>query len=479
MTPAALARAVALEQLRACALRELQRRPKTRSVLLAVARHARADGDGDEVQALVVASPREVPVWPHVCDADADGASLSISGERCDRGCDRGIAGIEVDPAAFARFCHDRGASAAHRTYAERFVPYAIARRRGEGGGADVDLEEVGRLWRPEEDLVPDEPERERWLDLPRARELYALVLASPADDEPRRVLADYLLERGHPRGELIALALAPDPSAEARARHAELFEAHGRSWISPLGAVIPESGRRWERGFLARADVYVRGPVPDEVRGAPAWGTVEAIRFLRDDLIDPAMRALRDVGPVSAGLAALAAAPKPWGIQRLHARLDDDAAVDALWGATTLPRLSHLLLEGARRGWGLGRPRPPWWPHLERLTLVLDCDATVADQEKRRRVYAGIAPWVSVTRRSALTCDLGWEVATGPGGRIEISLAGWHEGATPLELRDLVAALPAGAEIALAPSRYWVPLAGDAGYIADLVRRPVELAPR
>src|SRR5690349_11789706 len=94
-------------------------------------------------------------------------------------------------------------------------------------------------LWRPEDDLVPDEPEAgRRWLELPRARALYALVCASPADDEPRRVLGDHLLE-------------------------------HGRSWLSPLGAVIPRSGAGWARGFLARADVHVHSAraVPAEAR--------------------------------------------------------------------------------------------------------------------------------------------------------------------------------------------------------------------
>jgi len=82
--------------------------------------------------------------------------------------------------------------------------------------------------------MLPDEPEAgPRWLELPRARDLYALVRASPADDEPRRVLGDHLFEHGHPRGELIALSLAGPGAATpaAIARQGELLAAYGRPW--------------------------------------------------------------------------------------------------------------------------------------------------------------------------------------------------------------------------------------------------------
>ena len=100
--------------------------------------------------------------------------------------------------------------------------------------------------------MLPDEPEPRCWLELPRARDLYELVCESPADDGPRRVLADYLLEHEHPRGELIALSLAGPGgrTPELLPRSGELLAAHGRRWLSPLGAVIPETGARWERGF-------------------------------------------------------------------------------------------------------------------------------------------------------------------------------------------------------------------------------------
>jgi hypothetical protein len=229
-------------------------------------------------------------------------------------------------------------------------------------------------------------------------------------------------------------------------------------------------------------------------VHGSPVWGTVETIRFLGGgELIDPAMVALRDVGPVRAGLRDLAAARRPWAIERLHAIVNDDAAIDALWGATTLPRLSHLVLEGARLDAALARPRPAWWPQLARLTLWLapedgsddpDYDQAgirladaAAALEAQRAACEGAAPWVAVARRSALTDEPGWEIATGPAGRIRLALAGWHERASGGALREIVRAIPPDREIELAPSPFWAPDADLAGRLAEAAERPILLA--
>lgn len=114
-------------------------------------------------------------------------------------------------------------------------------------------------------------------------------------------------------------------------------------------------------------------------------------------------------------------------------------------------------------------------------LFVAMSClqGLTASGLEEWRATYAGIAPWVAVTRRSAVTCDRGWEVATGPGGRIELSLAGWHDEATPLALREIVDALPRDQGAWLAPSRHWAPLPEDAGRLAAAAGRPIRVAPR
>lgn len=76
------------------------------------------------------------------------------------------------------------------------------------------------------------DPAMERRADLLRA------VLADPEHDSPKQVYADALMSAGDPRGELIQLELAlagplsiPKRDAYNR-RHAELLEAHKKTWF-------------------------------------------------------------------------------------------------------------------------------------------------------------------------------------------------------------------------------------------------------
>lgn len=76
-----------------------------------------------------------------------------------------------------------------------------------------------------------------------------------PADDAPRRVYADWLLERGDPRGELIhlqcelAMRSTSDPRRQAmRQREHELLRAHAVDW-GPFRD--PRIAWSFERGLL------------------------------------------------------------------------------------------------------------------------------------------------------------------------------------------------------------------------------------
>ncbi|MEO8699130.1 MAG: TIGR02996 domain-containing protein [Kofleriaceae bacterium] len=95
-------------------------------------------------------------------------------------------------------------------------------------------------------------------------------IIASPADDEPRLVLADVLLQRGEPRGELIAIQClleklpARDPQRPAlRRRERRLIAAHETRWKQELGL-----GERcfvtFRRGFVETLDWRSEGPVPE-----------------------------------------------------------------------------------------------------------------------------------------------------------------------------------------------------------------------
>ena len=92
----------------------------------------------------------------------------------------------------------------------------------------------------------------------PAGAALLAAVLASPDDDGPRLVLADHLMQRGDPRGELIAVqcrlssgdAAAAD-RIELEARERSLLAEHQVEWLRPLGLEPSRAG--WRRGFVER----------------------------------------------------------------------------------------------------------------------------------------------------------------------------------------------------------------------------------
>lgn len=95
---------------------------------------------------------------------------------------------------------------------------------------------------------------------------LLEAVLKAPGDDAPRLVLADWLMERGAPRGEFIALqvrgAKKPLSAAEVTKMNA-LERAHRADWLGPLARAL--TGCTWSRGFLAEASLSqnARAPTP------------------------------------------------------------------------------------------------------------------------------------------------------------------------------------------------------------------------
>lgn len=82
---------------------------------------------------------------------------------------------------------------------------------------------------------------------------LLAAVCDEPDADGPREVYADWLMGRGDPRGEYIALALARArgvPGVDAR-RMLQLEQASAGAWIPPLIAQVASAGVGLTRGFV------------------------------------------------------------------------------------------------------------------------------------------------------------------------------------------------------------------------------------
>jgi len=449
----------------------------------------------DEVHAMIVCSTRESPVWPHECDHVFDEArrlvlTTPLTGEECPV-CGEwdelrlDFYGANGDPTvlAFEMFCRE----GAHQEMkdSEAYTPYAIARR----GRGRIELELVGVPQRPANAVIGRPvAARDPWGD-PRARALFDEICRVPGDDGPRAVLSDLLLASrpDDPRGELIAASLVRAPDEGARARRDELIAAHLAEWIDPLGAVIPPGCAHFERGFLARAHVHA----PDAsdaglVRGALAWGTVEVLRFCpgSEDIIDPAMIALRDVGPIGeTGLAALARARRPWAIERLHVAINPArpwTEIEILAGMTQLPRLRELALtvpdepalHAAIADLG-SSSRTPWSSQLEQLTLVVKTLSPLPRWTALRPARARLAIVLAGDDQQ----PGGWQLGFDAAGAVELTQVGWHAQGTMAQLAALVNELPADAAIHLrsTPYRRWG--SDEVGYLREHAGRDLIVA--
>jgi uncharacterized protein (TIGR02996 family) len=131
-------------------------------------------------------------------------------------------------------------------------------------------------------------PARRREAVLDDERSLLAAIAADPEDDEPRIVYADWLLQAGDPRGELIAVqcALERSRTPELAARERVLLERHEAEWLARAGLAAGEG--RLHRGFIERVeasaarvaasiDRIVELPCLRSLRTAVEWGGSDA----------------------------------------------------------------------------------------------------------------------------------------------------------------------------------------------------------
>ncbi|MCW5801878.1 MAG: TIGR02996 domain-containing protein, partial [Deltaproteobacteria bacterium] len=187
---------------------------------------------------------------------------------------------------------------------------------------------------------------------------LLEAVYASPGDDGPRMVLADALLERNDPRGELIALQLRRDLGTAERRREKVLLASHRRTWLGDLAPIIRRC--EFERGFLAVAEVIADDR--DLVRrlvGHPAWSTVHTLSGSAAIAVDPALRSLRTLAFDANRAVELEEQPAAWqelltGAPRAIESLRYTARggvreTAALQACTALPRLRTLAVTLAR----------------------------------------------------------------------------------------------------------------------------------
>lgn len=160
-------------------------------------------------------------------------------------------------------------------------------------------------------------------------RDLLAEVFAKPDDDELRVVCADWLLEKGDPRGELIVLQRKREASAPPAPRETAIVRKHGKELVGALVAVSKEW--RFEGGFLVEADLVHNASASPAgwaaAAIAPELATVRRLAKSRANeahyasfVLSPSARSLVDVDvPSRAFLETLAAHETAKRIERLR----------------------------------------------------------------------------------------------------------------------------------------------------------------
>ena len=249
-------------------------------------------------------------------------------------------------------------------------------------------------------------------------------IIENPDDDAPRLVYADWLEERGDPRGEFIRVqcelaALAPGaPSWELARRLEQLWMARGETWLQPFrdalrerslslrdlfyGCVDVPLGPTFSRGFLEdvsmtadhfltladtlfrltpirKAVLYEARDHVSAVAGSPYPARLTALGLHgRPNLFVPGEFPDYDPGPDwfapigSGGARLLAASPHLGRLTALDLGSNeiDDAGVEALAACPGLARLTELVLSDNRVG-DTGAQALAASSHLGRLCVL------------------------------------------------------------------------------------------------------------
>ncbi|HEU4732732.1 MAG TPA: TIGR02996 domain-containing protein [Kofleriaceae bacterium] len=187
-------------------------------------------------------------------------------------------------------------------------------------------------------------------------RDLRAAILAAPDDLAPRLVYADWLLERGDPRGEHIVLQCAEGQEDEVRElRRRALWQRHGATWLAEDLETTELDATRFEyrNGFLHT--VQLRAP---------------ELVALGPQLARHPIHTLR-VSALPAELPGLEHSPVLRTLRRLElvSRFDDGPALARLLSSPELSRLDSLVLDRAAGS----TDEAAVWSALERCSRLAD----------------------------------------------------------------------------------------------------------
>lgn len=150
---------------------------------------------------------------------------------------------------------------------------------------------------------------------------IFEQICAAPADDGPRRALADLLKDRGDPRGQFIALQLdvasgKDDPQTQAKLE--VLQREHADGWLPP--------GVKRETAVFHRGFPHDLEWIAETDRDHPAWRTVDTLRCRLDapksSVLAHARPLLRAVRGVSGPLLSQLISIRPTALEELEAHV-------------------------------------------------------------------------------------------------------------------------------------------------------------
>jgi len=233
----------------------------------------------------------------------------------------------------------------------------------------------------------------------PEIAALWRAVHADPDDDGPLAVLADALQGAGDPRGELIALELAPGRDPARLARQRTLIASCGAAWLGALAAVT--EGASFERGVLRRLQLS-RGhapsaPIWNRVLDSPILATVtDLISFCVGSevyarfLTSPALRSLARIDiPDRRSIAALEHAPP--SLVHVACVTEDPREVNDLLAALAHhPRVTSIAIAESEFD---RLTAAPWFRRLSAVTLGVGT-----------HIRRGLARWAALVPPMTLT---------------------------------------------------------------------------
>lgn len=196
---------------------------------------------------------------------------------------------------------------------------------------------------------------------------LLRAIHSRPRDDAPRRVYADWLLEREDPRGEFINLQLASpsDPKRENK-----LLKAHGKKWLGPFQLKVLRKPV-FKRGFVA-GGVVMSAALPS-ASDLDEWATLDDLGYDFDGFSKLAagcafVKAVRAASRLSVNRASnLLEQTGTFAVEHLVTSVGDEDEFAALVASKSFPKLRRLELSWNN---GSGFEDPSWLDDVKRVSV-------------------------------------------------------------------------------------------------------------